>query len=100
MANRYKYSNDQEDKWFSWKGIKPPERQPHLTEEELEQALAENIKDHVCDWIQRGNAIECEQSSQYTHGKVIGVNVRLAGTDKDGKPVLVPIGPILRSDVQ
>lgn len=98
--NKYNYRDDKVDKWFEWKGVKPPERQPHLTEEELEAKLAENLQDHKCEWIQRGNAIECDQSSQYTHGKVIGVNVRLAGTDENGKPVLVPIGPILRKDVE
>lgn len=97
--NRYKYENTKEDAWFLWKGLKPPERVPHLTEQELEETLATNIQDHVCDWVQRGNSIECEASPHYTHGKVIGTKLRLAGTDSKGKPVLVPFGPVLRSDV-
>lgn len=97
--NKYNYGDDKVDKWFNWKGVKPPERQPHMTEKELELALEENLKDHTCDWIQRGNAIECDQSPNYTHGKVIGVKERLAGTDEKGAPILVPIGPIYRKDV-
>lgn len=98
-ANKYNYSDDKVDKWFQWKGVKPPERQPHLTEEELTQALEDNMADHVCDWLQKGNAIECDASPNYTHGKIIGVHQRLAGTDEQGKPILVPIGPIYRKDV-
>ena len=99
MKNKYGYGVDAEDKWFAWKGVKPPIRDVHLTEEELEQALADNLKDHKCEWIQKGNAIECDQSPNYTHGKIIGVRERLAGTDDQGKPILVPIGPIYRKDV-
>lgn len=97
--NKYKYGNESVDKWFAWKGLTPPERTPHLTEDELKHAFEENLKDHVCDWLQKGNAIECDASPNYTHGKVIGVRERLAGTDEKGSPMLVPIGPIYRSDL-
>jgi len=95
--NKYNYGDTKVDGWYAWKGLKPPERTPHLTEEELQTAFEQNLKDHVCDWFQRGNAIECEASPNYTHGKVIGTKLRLAGTEK-GKPILVPFGSILRKD--
>lgn len=98
--NKYNYGDDKVDKWFAWKGLKPPERQTHMTEEELEGVFAENIKNHKCEWVQKGNALECAQSPTYTHGKVIGVDKRLAGTNGEGEPILVPVGPILRKSTK
>ena len=95
--SRHKYTDDT-DKWYQWKGVKPPERNPHITEEELRHILDEKIEGHVCDWQQEGARIYCE-SDEFTHGKHIGPNKRLAGTTPDGKPILVPVGPIYRKDV-
>lgn len=86
------------DKWYDWKNVRRPERTAHLTEEEMEVAFQENLKGHVHEWYQRGNEIACDMGSS-VHGKRIGTGVRLAGTTPDGEPVLVPIGPILRSEV-
>lgn len=86
------------DKWYDWKGVKRPERQPHMTEEELEQALQTNLKGHVHEWYQKGSEIACDIGNS-VHGKRIGTSVRLAGTGPDGEPLLVPFGPIHRSDV-
>jgi hypothetical protein len=97
MSRKYEVK---EDSWYTWKGVKPPERQPHLTEEELSVALEQNIKNHLCDWVQRGNSIECEANASFTHGKVIGTKLRLDRTDENGKPILVPLHSILRQDVQ
>ncbi len=96
----YNYRDDKVDKWFEWKGVKPPERLPHMTEQELTEALAQNIKDHICDWYQVGPDIECDASSQYTHGKRIGPNFRLDRTDKNGKPILLAWGPIFREPLR
>ena len=98
MSNKYGYKNDAEDKWFLWQGQKPPERNPHLTEQELDEALANNLAGHSCDWKQNGAVIYCEEGD-FEHGKRIGVNVRLAGTDEKNHPILVPVGPILRTQV-
>lgn len=97
MANKQDYKVDA-DKWYDWKGVKRPERTPNMTEEEMADMFAKNLKDHVCEWEQRGNAIECS-SGTYTHGQTIGVDKRLAGTSPEGEPILVPIGPIYRNQV-
>lgn len=96
--NRYQYEVPSEDKWFKWQGQKPPERNVHMTEEEMEAKFATNLKNHACDWKQNGAEIYCEEAG-FEHGKRIGVKLRLAGTDEKGEPVLVPVGPILRSEV-
>lgn len=79
-----------EDSFYEWKGVKPPERQPHLTEEEVEERLANNLAGHKCHWIQRGNRIECN-SGDYAHGKVIDVSLLLTGTGPEGEPLLQKI---------
>lgn len=96
--DKSKYSDEKVDKWFAWQGVRPPERQPHMTEDEIAQALKDNLAGHKCEWYQKGNAIECEVGASI-HGKIIGTNVRLAGTTETGEPVLVPVGAIMRSDV-
>jgi hypothetical protein len=87
------------DKWYDWKGVKRPERVGHLTEEDLEEKLRTNLQGHVCEWRQNGAEIFCDVG-EYRHGKRIGSQVRLAGTGDGGEPVLVPVGAILRSDVE
>lgn len=86
------------DKWFDWKGIKRPERTGHMTEDEMMATFQENLKDHTHEWYQKGNEISCDMGSS-VHGKTIGTGVRLAGTSPQGEPILVPFGPILRTDV-
>lgn len=99
MAQKKPYKYEVKgDQWYDWKGVKRPERVPNMTEEEMAEAFATNLKDHKCEWVQNGNAIECEAGS-YTHGKRIGTNIRLGGTSAEGEPILVPFGPILRSEV-
>lgn len=92
------YGNDKEDKFFFWKGMKPPERTPHMTTEERDQMLADNLKDHSCVWKQKGNEIFCEEGN-LVHGRRIGTDKRLGG-QKDGQPLLVPVGPVLRDSVK
>lgn len=95
--NRYGYEVA-DDKWYKWQGKRPPERNAHLTEEELDTAFADNLKNHTCEWKQDGAHVYCEEA-EFTHGKRIGVKLRLAGQDEAGQPVLVPVGPILRTEV-
>lgn len=90
-------SEHPDDKFYKWKGVKPPERNPHLTETELREILSDNLTGHVCEWQQEGATIFCE-AGDFTHGKHIGPHKRLAGT-QDGKPILVAVGPIYRKDV-
>jgi hypothetical protein len=83
------YGNPQEDKWYLFKGVKPPSRQSHgVTEDEIEKVIAKN-NEHIHEWRQKGNYIFCTVG-EYEHGKNIGVFQRLTGTNK-GKPVLVKI---------
>lgn len=96
------YNPEAEDKWLKWKGQKPATRIGHGLhddDEEIAQKLADNLAGHRCDWRQNGSEIYCE-AGQYRHGKRIGTRVRLAGTDENGEPVLVPVGAILRSEVE
>ena len=93
MAVKYEVKGDQ---WYNWKGVKPPERQPHMTEDEIDEALANNLKGHKCDWRQNGAEILCDIGMS-VHGKHIGPKVRLDGTNENGTPILVPFGPILRT---
>lgn len=87
------------DKFYHWKGVAPPKRTAHLTSEEVDEALANNLKDHVCDWKQNGSEIYCD-AGDFVHGQRIGVDKRLAGQTKDGKPIFAPIGPVLRDSVK
>lgn len=92
------YRNDREDKWYDWKGVKRPERTSHgITEEDIDEILAENLKGHKCVWTQKGSEIFCEEG-EYTHGKRIGANLQLKGTGKKGEPLLGPVGAILRDN--
>ena len=99
MAHKnYKYEVPT-DKWYDWKGIKRPERQPNMTEEEMLETFKANIEGHICDWRQSGAEIQCDIGGS-VHGKRIGSKLRLAGTTPEGKPVLVPMGAVLRTDVE
>lgn len=84
------YDNSKEDKWYLYKGVKPPNRTSHgITEDEIEKHISV-INDHKHDWIQKGNFISCN-AGQNEHGKNIGVHKRLTGTDEKGNPILVKI---------
>lgn len=105
--NKYNYGDEKGDNWFKHKGVTPPERHTHLTEDELHQALEDHISKHSCTWRQEGAEIICDQNSDgIVHGKRIGPNLKLA-VDKDGNvitdikgvPRLVPMGPVLRINV-
>lgn len=95
---KYNYNHDKVDSWYRYKGVTPPSRTPNMTEDELHDALKESARSHSCVYEQMGNEIFCE-TGEYRHGKIIGSAVRLDGT-KNGEPILVPVGPILRSDIQ
>lgn len=85
------YGNDKEDKWYLYKGVKPPVRQSHgLTEDEIDEKLKNNLKDHKCSWKQRGPEVYCSEGA-YTHGFMIGTLKRLKGTGSQGEPVLVDV---------
>ena len=80
---------DPSDKFYQWKGVKGPERASSgMTEEDIDKKLKENLKDHKCEWHQRGTEIYCETGS-YEHGIMIGTKKRLAGTGDGGEPLLV-----------
>ena len=83
------HENPKEDKWYQFKGVKPPERQSHgISEDEIEQHI-KKVTDHVCEWRQKGPYIYCT-AGQLEHGKNIGVHKRLTGTS-NGKPVLIDV---------
>jgi hypothetical protein len=87
-----KYKND-DDKWYRYKGVKPPERQSHgLSEDDIESWVAKNNA-HAHVWKQKGNYIFCT-AGQNEHGQNVGVFQRLHAempTNKDGTPNLVKI---------
>lgn len=78
-----------EDKWFEIKGVRPPERIPHMTEEEREQLMEKARTNHHCQWQQRGPEIFCN-SGENRHGKRIGTHQRLTGQTVAGLPILKP----------
>lgn len=78
-----------DDKWYRYKGVKPPERTPHgVSEDNIEEVIRQN-NNHVCDWKQKGPYIFCTVG-EFEHGKNIGVYKRLVES-KDGKPILKDI---------
>lgn len=84
------YDNAKEDKWYLYKGVKPPERQSHgVTEDEIERVIKETTQ-HSHVWKQKGNYIYCREGHA-EHGNNIGVFQRLTGTDNNGKPILKKI---------
>lgn len=85
------------DAWYDWRGVKPPERTPNMTEDEMMDAFKSNIEGHTCKWRQNGAELQCDIGNS-VHGTRIGPNLRLAGTTAEGKPILKPFGAVLRSD--
>ena len=84
-----KYYSD-EDKWYKYKGVKPPERTGHGVSEDNIEEIINNNNQHKHQWLQRGNYISCTMG-EYEHGKNIGVHKRLTGTNDRGEPILVDI---------
>lgn len=82
--NDYKVKGDE---WYLWKGVKPPERISHLTEEEIGQKLAVNLANHKCQWKQQGNELSCDVG-EYRHGFRIPTDKILKGTGLKGEPIL------------
>lgn len=108
--NKQQYGDEKVDNWFRHKGVEPPERIPHLTDDERDQLLKDNIAGHKCNkksWTQNGAELTCDTGDGIVHGKRIGPNLRMK-TDQNGDvilddkgiPQLVPIGPILRKTVK
>lgn len=88
-ALNIKYYVD-EDKWYLYKGVKPPERQSHgITEDQIE-TLIKQAGDHKHQWVQKGNYIICREGP-LEHGANVGVFKRLVGTNADGSPKLIDI---------
>lgn len=84
------YNNEQEDKWFRWKGVAPPNRQSSgITEDQIDELLRK--RNHICEWKQEGPNIFCEKASEYRHGFRAGVHKRLMGTGANGEPIIVDI---------
>ncbi len=84
------YGNPEEDKFFEIRGVKPPERIPHLTDDERDNLLKHAYENHHCQWRQRGNIIFCD-ADNFEHGKKISSNMRLTGQSAQGLPILQPI---------
>lgn len=83
------YGNPTEDKWYLFKGVKPPERQAHgVTEDNIDEVINNNNQ-HICEWRQKGNFIFCTVG-EFEHGKNIGVHQRLTASE-NGKPILAKI---------
>jgi len=84
------YDNPKEDKWYLFKGVKPPQRQSHgITEDEIENHI-KSLNSHKHEWRQKGNYIFCREGHG-EHGHNIGSFKRLTGTSSDGTPILVKI---------
>lgn len=88
-AINIRYTVD-EDKWYKYKGVKPPVRTAHgLVEDDIEE-LIRTQNDHNHLWKQKGNYIFCTEGPN-EHGKNVGSFKRLAGTNSDGTPKLIDI---------
>lgn len=90
------------DQWYRYKGVEPPERFPHLTEDELAKIREEIAANHRCVWKQKGNIIFCEEG-EYEHGRVLPSQTMIARdpdgnvlVEPSGMPRIVPLQPIMR----
>lgn len=79
-----------DDKWYKYKGVKPPERTPHGLSEDDIDGIIRQANSHVHKWKQKGNFIFCTEGPN-EHGKNVGVHRRLIGTNPDGTPQLKEI---------
>lgn len=81
------YHNDAEDKFYKWKGVRPPERTPHgVSSDDLSSLLAKNK--HKCEWKQKGNEVFCTSAPDFDHGFRVPPNKLLQGTGSQGEPLL------------
>jgi hypothetical protein len=80
------YGNPEEDSFYETRGAKPPERIPHLTEEEMEAKFEANRRRRNCEYRQRGIDIFCINCPQ-RHGKLVSPHLRLTGTNDSGLPI-------------
>lgn len=90
MANtrgkNIEYKQDKIDNFFKYKGVKPPERYSSgISEDEIDELLAENFKNHICEWRQSGNFLKCNTGG-FEHGMNIGTNKRFTGVDAENNP--------------
>lgn len=94
---RVDYQVPKEDNWFKWQGQKPPERIPHLTDEERAEIMEANIARHKCNWYQNGAYAVCDVD-EFEHGKKIpnGMLLDKEATDTVGTPQFRKYGAILR----
>lgn len=94
------YQVPKEDNWYKWHGQKPPERIPHLTDEERTEIMQANIARHQCVFYQNGAFAVCD-IDEFEHGKKIpnGMQLDKDASDKAGKPMFKKYGPILRSQI-
>jgi hypothetical protein len=95
--SKYNYEVPKEDNWFRYVGQKPPERIPHLTDEDREDLMKHNLDGHECQWYQNGAFAVCDQA-EFEHGMKIpnGMLLDKEQTDKIGKPTYRKYGAILR----
>ena len=56
-AINIRYTVD-EDKWYKYKGVKPPERTPHGIVEDDVEGMIRKINDHVHIWKQKGKGYD------------------------------------------
>lgn len=84
------YGNPDEDKFFINRGVKPPERIPHLTQEDIEARFESNRQARNCQWVQKGPDVYCTTCTN-RHGTLVGINYRLTGTTASGLPMLKKI---------
>jgi len=81
-----KYRVD-DDKWYHYKGVKPPKRQSHGVSEDNIDEVIRTTQEHKHQWWQKGNYIFCKEGPN-EHGVNVGVFKRLKGTNPDGSPIL------------
>lgn len=81
------YGNPDEDRFYEVRGVKPPERIPHLTEEEIERKLEANRSARRCVYRQKGPDVYCI-TCPYRHGNRVRPDMLLHGTDAQGLPIL------------
>lgn len=84
------YANPEEDKFYEVRGVKPPERIPHITEEEIAARFESNRQARSCEWRQQGADVYCINCGN-RHGTMVGPNYRLMGTNASGLPILQKI---------
>ena len=98
---RVHYEVPKEDNWYKYMGQKPPERFPHLTDDEREDLMERNISRHRCNWYQNGAYLVCD-TDEFEHGKKIptGMLFDKEATERTGKVQFRKYGAIMRDMVK